>query len=67
MIEMASVCLLCVRQAHHPIQSKYPANRSSASYYSSPNREAPQELVIDTDQSAYQPKSGETGSFGNRP
>jgi len=34
----------------YSVDTEYPANRSSASYYSSPNREAPQEVVIDTDQ-----------------
>ncbi|KAL9363578.1 hypothetical protein Peur_046363 [Populus x canadensis] len=34
----------------YSVNTEYPANRSSASYDSSPNREAPQEVVIDTDQ-----------------
>ncbi|KAJ6924983.1 hypothetical protein NC652_018059 [Populus alba x Populus x berolinensis] len=34
----------------YSVDTEYPANRSSASYDSSPNREAPQEVVIDIDQ-----------------
>jgi ionotropic glutamate receptor len=34
----------------YSVDTEYPANRSSASYDSSPNREAPQEVVKDTDQ-----------------
>jgi ionotropic glutamate receptor len=32
----------------YSVDAEYPANRSSASYDSSPNREVPQDVVIDT-------------------
>ncbi|KAJ6745288.1 GLUTAMATE RECEPTOR 2.9 [Salix koriyanagi] len=50
----------------YSVHSEYPADQSSENYDSSPNRKSSQEVVVDTGQLT-KPKSGETGSFGNRP
>ncbi|KAJ6743811.1 GLUTAMATE RECEPTOR 2.9 [Salix viminalis] len=50
----------------YSVHSEYPADQSSENYDSSPNRKSSQEVVVDNGQLT-KPKSGETGSFGNRP
>ncbi|KAG5244487.1 glutamate receptor [Salix suchowensis] len=66
-IQRDSTSMCAPSPSAYSVHTEYPADQSSESYDSSPNRQSSQEVVVVDNGQLTKPKSGETDSFGNRP